>query len=115
MPPPSPLSVATSCVTRLIKEEASYHKELAQQESRLAKLIATPDPENENAAYQVKQEEAAVEETKAVFAPLKLRTADAVAKLEEKLEAAQEGGGAEQEIEKAKEVLKGAKEAAVAS
>lgn len=50
-----------------------------------------------------------------MFAPLKLRTADAVAKLEEKLEAAQEEGGAEQEIEKAKEVLKGAKEAAVAS
>lgn len=38
MPPPSALSIKTSAVIRLIKEEASYHKEAVAQEKVIAKL-----------------------------------------------------------------------------
>jgi len=54
MPPPSKLAVATSSLLRLIKEEASYHKEMAQQEARIKKLEA--GSEDENAEYLLKQE-----------------------------------------------------------
>jgi tubulin-specific chaperone A len=55
MPPPSQLSIATSSVQRLVKEEASYHKELQQQVSRIAKLEAERSSD-ENAEYSLKQE-----------------------------------------------------------
>jgi tubulin-specific chaperone A len=54
MAPPSKLGVATSSLLRLVKEEASYHKEMEQQQSRIAKWESTPD--DENAEYYVKQE-----------------------------------------------------------
>ena len=54
MPAPSRLSIATSSVKRLIKEEASYHKELEQQEERIKKLEQSNG--DENAEYQLKQE-----------------------------------------------------------
>ena len=54
MAPPSKLAVATSSVLRLVKEEASYHKEMAQQEARIKKL--EEGSEDENAEYQLKQE-----------------------------------------------------------
>jgi tubulin-specific chaperone A len=54
MAPPSKLGVSTSALQRLIKEEASYHKELEQQEKRIQKLQANPD--DENAEYMLKQE-----------------------------------------------------------
>lgn len=38
MPPPSALSIRTSSVIRLIKEEASYHKEAVAQEKVIEKL-----------------------------------------------------------------------------
>jgi tubulin-specific chaperone A len=48
MPPPSPLTIATSAVNRLVKEEKSYHKELLQQEARIAKLSqGGPEEEGE--------------------------------------------------------------------
>ena len=55
MAPPSQLSIATSSVKRLVKEEASYYKEMQQQEARLEKALAAKD-EDENAEYQLKQE-----------------------------------------------------------
>ena len=55
MAPPSPLAIATSSVNRLIKEEASYHKELKSQEARLAKLEGSTE-EDENKEYALKQE-----------------------------------------------------------
>ena len=55
MAPPSQLSIATSSVQRLVKEEASYYKELQQQEARLEKALAINE-EDENAEYQLKQE-----------------------------------------------------------
>ena len=54
MAPPSKLTVATSSVLRLVKEEASYHKEMAQQEARIKKL--EEGSTEENAEYQLKQE-----------------------------------------------------------
>lgn len=54
MAPPSKLAVATSSVLRLVKEEASYHKELEQQEARIKKLESSM--EDDNAEYQLKQE-----------------------------------------------------------
>ena len=54
MAPPSKLAVATSSVLRLVKEEASYHKEMAQQEARIKKL--EEGSAEENAEYQLKQE-----------------------------------------------------------
>lgn len=55
MPAPSQLAIATSSVQRLVKEEASYHEELKQQQTRLDKLLANKD-DGENAEYQLKQE-----------------------------------------------------------
>ncbi|PSS16897.1 hypothetical protein M430DRAFT_42871 [Amorphotheca resinae ATCC 22711] len=111
MAPPSQLAIATSSVQRLVKEEASYHKELTQQQARLEKLLASTG-EEENAEYQLKQERAAIEETKAVFPPLRQRITDALQKLEDQLELGQERGASEEEIAKAKEVIQQAKAAA---
>jgi tubulin-specific chaperone A len=55
MPSPSQLAIATSSVQRLVKEEASYHMELSQQQARLDKLSAN-NREDENAEFQLKQE-----------------------------------------------------------
>lgn len=41
-------------LTRLVKEEASYHKELEQQEERIKKIEG--DPKDSNTEYQLKQE-----------------------------------------------------------
>ena len=43
MAPPSSLQIATSSLQRLIKEKASYHKELEQQNARISKLEAQRD------------------------------------------------------------------------
>lgn len=51
---PSQLTIATSSLQRLIKEEASYHKELSQQEARLKKLES--ETGDENREYMIKQE-----------------------------------------------------------
>ncbi|KAI9645443.1 tubulin folding cofactor A [Ciborinia camelliae] len=107
MPPPSQLAIATSSVARLVKEEASYHKELLSQEARLKKLEEATE-EDENREYSLKQERTAIEETKAVFPPLRERLADAILKLEDLVER----GGVEAEEEKAKAVIAEAKKAA---
>lgn len=55
MAPPSQLAIATSAVNRLVKEEASYHKELEHQQARIEKLKQTSSDE-ENAEWNLKQE-----------------------------------------------------------
>lgn len=55
MAPPSQLAIATSAVNRLVKEEASYHKELEQQQARIAKLEQGGN-DDENADFVLKQE-----------------------------------------------------------
>ncbi|KAK0515213.1 hypothetical protein JMJ35_002592 [Cladonia borealis] len=99
MPPPSPLSIATSSITRLLKEESSYRTELASQQKKVEKLQTEDngagngdgdgDAEEEedgeekgNREWRLRQEKQAVEETKAVFGPLRERIEAAVEKVE---------------------------------
>jgi tubulin-specific chaperone A len=60
MPPPSQLHIATQSVSRLLKEETSYHKELGQQQGRVTKLEdeikAGGSGEDGNAEFMLKQE-----------------------------------------------------------
>lgn len=55
MPAPSQLAIATSALSRLVKEESSYHKELEQQSARIAKLEAGEGADDENAEYILRQ------------------------------------------------------------
>lgn len=59
MPPPSQLAIATGSVSRLLKEQASYHNELADQEAQIAKqeesIKAGGGDEDGNAAFMLKQ------------------------------------------------------------
>ncbi|PNP47486.1 tubulin binding cofactor A [Trichoderma gamsii] len=90
MPPPSPLVIATGAVNRLLKEEASYHKELEEQEAQLKaqeeKVKSGQEDEDGNATYILKQQQMVVEQTKAVFKPLRDRIRAAVEKLEDLVE-----------------------------
>ncbi|KAF5125498.1 Tubulin-specific chaperone A [Metarhizium anisopliae] len=108
MPPPSQLAIATGAVTRLLKEEASYHKELADQEAEVKKLEESirngGGDGDDNAEFMLKQNKTAVEQTKAVFGPLKDRIAAAVTKLEDQISLAEEAGGSE-DLQNAKDVL----------
>lgn len=54
MAPRSQLSIATSSLQRLVKEEASYHKELEHQQTRIDKLEHGGG--DENADFQLRQE-----------------------------------------------------------
>ncbi|KAK4548772.1 hypothetical protein LTR36_008545 [Oleoguttula mirabilis] len=105
MPAPSKLSIATSTLNRLVKEEASYHKELEHQQASIAKLEQGGG--DENAEYVLRQERKAVEETKAIFPQLKQKIQDSLAKLEQQLE--QDKGPGDQstpeQITKAKEAV----------
>ncbi|OAQ99834.1 hypothetical protein LLEC1_01889 [Akanthomyces lecanii] len=116
MPAPSPLAITTSSVQRLLKEEASYHKELAEQEKTVKalqeKFSAGPSDDDGNEAFMLKQHQTAIEQTKGVFGPLKQRIDDAVAKLEDQVAAAEQGGAPEAEVAQAKTVLAQAKAAA---
>lgn len=60
MAPSTPLSIATGAIHRLIKEEASYHKEQQQQEKRIQELEAQTTAgeadEDGNREYTLKQE-----------------------------------------------------------
>ncbi|KAL2165211.1 hypothetical protein VTH06DRAFT_507 [Thermothelomyces fergusii] len=117
MAPPTPLAIATQAVNRLVKEESYYHKEQANQEKRIKKLeedIQNNSPElDSNAEYILKQEKTALEETKAVFGPLRKRIADAVQKLEEQIAISQsDGTGSEEELKKAQDALEAGRKVA---
>lgn len=56
MAPPSKIAIATSVLNRLVKDEASYHKEYDQQQASIAKLEAGENADDENAEFQLKQE-----------------------------------------------------------
>ncbi|KAK8138489.1 tubulin-specific chaperone Rbl2 [Apiospora sp. TS-2023a] len=110
MPAPSPLKIATDAVSRLTKEEKLYQKELTSQQERVKKLEADlkngSANEDGNAEFMVKQEQKAIEETKAVFGPLKTRIGEAVSRLEEQIASAEGDSNANaDEVAKAKEVL----------
>ncbi|THW39561.1 hypothetical protein D6D19_02847 [Aureobasidium pullulans] len=102
MAPPSQLAIATSAVNRLVKEEASYHKELEHQQVRIEKLKQASSDE-ENAEWNLKQENRALEETKAMFPQLRKRIQESLAKLEQQLEQGEQNNP--EEITKAKEAV----------
>ncbi|KAI1264309.1 putative tubulin-specific chaperone Rbl2 [Xylariaceae sp. FL1019] len=117
MPAPTPLTIATQSVQRLVKEETYYRKELADQSSRVEKLEAQlKTSAEENAEFMLKQEQKAIEETRAVFAPLRERIDEALQRLEEQIATGESEGASEDEIKKAKETLTlGQSEATAAS
>ncbi|UNI14864.1 tubulin folding cofactor A [Purpureocillium takamizusanense] len=110
MPAPSPLAIATSSVERLLKEEKSYHQELAQQEAQVKALedkikARGAASEDGNDEFMLKQQQTAVEQTRAVFAPLRERIATAVTKLEEQIATSEESNTNAADLETAKAVL----------
>ncbi|RFU77919.1 tubulin binding cofactor a [Trichoderma arundinaceum] len=114
MPPPSALVIATGAVNRLLKEEASYHKELEEQEAKAKaqeeKIKSGQDDEDGNATYILKQQNLVVEQTKAVFGPLRDRIAKAVEKLEDLITVEEKTGAATaEELANAKAALEKAK------
>ncbi|KAI6785834.1 uncharacterized protein J7T54_006173 [Emericellopsis cladophorae] len=115
MPAPSQLTIATSSVLRLLKEEITYHKELVDQEAKIKileeKINSGAVTSDDNQEFMLKQERTAAEQTKAVFVPLKQKIEDAVTKLEEQIALKEAEGGPEAEIEQAKAVLGQAKAA----
>ncbi|KAI0483183.1 tubulin binding cofactor A [Xylariaceae sp. FL0804] len=101
MPAPSPLKIATQAVQRLVKEDSYYQKELVQQADKVRKVEAelkkagtgagNDDADVDgNAEFMLKQERMAMEETRAMFLPLRERIADAARRLEEQLAVAEE-------------------------
>ncbi|KAJ5815210.1 hypothetical protein N7474_006987 [Penicillium riverlandense] len=56
MAPRSQLEIHTASVLRLVKEEASYHRELKDQAERVQKLEAQTGGDDENREYTLKQE-----------------------------------------------------------
>jgi tubulin-specific chaperone A len=50
MSPPSQLSIATSSLQRLIKEEASYHREMEMQQKSIDRLERREQDEEEEEA-----------------------------------------------------------------
>lgn len=59
MPPPTQLAIAASSVSRLLKEQASYHRELADQEAEVAKqeesIKKGGSDDDGNAEFMLKQ------------------------------------------------------------
>ncbi|KAM0260385.1 hypothetical protein ACHAQJ_002786 [Trichoderma viride] len=110
MPPPSPLAIATGAVNRLLKEETSYHKELEEQEAQVKaqeeRIKSGQEDEDGNATYILKQQKLVVEQTKAVFSPLRERILTAVEKLEDLVAAEEKNGTATpEELANAKAAL----------
>jgi tubulin-specific chaperone A len=113
MAPPSKLAVATSVLRRLVKEEASYHKEIEHQAARIKKLESSTEDEDGNAEYTLRQERQALEETRKVLPTVREKITRALEELEEKLEEnkAEGGSASTEDITKAKEVVADAKKA----
>ncbi|ORY15969.1 tubulin binding cofactor A-domain-containing protein [Clohesyomyces aquaticus] len=113
MAPPSKLAVATSSLTRLVKEEASYHKEMAEQEARIKKIQESTG--DENAEYQLKQERQGLEETKKVIPSMHEKISQAIQKLEDEMQSNTDNGGEAPAVEvtKAEDALASAKQALV--
>ncbi|KAI4216972.1 MAG: hypothetical protein LQ351_000921 [Letrouitia transgressa] len=113
-PPPSRLAIATASVHRLLKEEASYRTELRSQEARLTRLQqgAEDDTDNDNREWEIGQEtdegqRRAIEETKAVFGPLREKVLAAVEALEGMLMTSE--GDESGEVTAAREAIEKAK------
>ncbi|ROT36863.1 tubulin-specific chaperone Rbl2 [Sodiomyces alkalinus F11] len=110
MPPPSQLSIATLAVTRLLREEISYEKELINDKSKVVALEneikeGKPD-EDGNRDHMLKQLKQAVAETEKIFPHVRTRINEATAKLEEQIALAETNGATEEELDLARSALK---------
>ncbi|KAF3914953.1 hypothetical protein ABW20_dc0109819 [Dactylellina cionopaga] len=85
MPPPTPLKIKISSLTRLIKEERSYHKELASQKVKVQKM-----EDNEEDFYEIKQQKKVLEDTRQMIPELHKKLERAVEALELELELIEE-------------------------
>jgi len=104
MAPPSKLTVKIQALQRLIKEEASYHKEQGKQEERIKKLEA--DKSDENAEYLLRQERAGLDETIRLFPHMREKIKVAVTELKAQLESGKADGSAkEDEIKLAEDTI----------
>ncbi|KAI5814123.1 putative tubulin-specific chaperone Rbl2 [Pyronema omphalodes] len=83
MPPPTILAIKTSAVKRLIKEDASYHKQLTLDQARLEKM----ENDGESDKYAIAQQKKVVEETQAAIPVVRQRLEDAIQDLENQLQA----------------------------
>ena len=79
MPPPSPLTIRLNTVVRLIKEEASYHRELVEARAALAKLEAAGADADE---YAIRQQKTVVKQTEVMPEQVRARLARAIEELE---------------------------------
>ncbi|KAH0610049.1 uncharacterized protein LAJ45_07864 [Morchella importuna] len=104
MPPPSALAIKTSSVIRLVKEEASYHKEAAQQKAQVEKLEADGADE-----YELRQPKKALEETLVMAPAVRKRLASSLELLQMALDDASEAETAEAKEKAAKALEDGRK------
>ncbi|KAA8910011.1 tubulin binding cofactor A [Sphaerosporella brunnea] len=107
MPPPTSLILKALSVTRLIKEERHYHKELLHEKQRLQGMRAAPETD----VYAVKQQETVVDETLLVMPTVRMKLAVALEALITQLDAANPADteetvmNARNAVEQAKKVL----------
>ncbi|EWC46472.1 hypothetical protein DRE_04195 [Drechslerella stenobrocha 248] len=106
MPPPTPLKIKTSSVTRLIKEEHSYHKEIAAHRTKLQQMEA-----NGEDVYEIKQRKMVLADTEQMIPELHRKLMHAVEALEIVLETVDEDTEekqlAQQAVEEARKVYEG--------
>ncbi|KAH7376079.1 hypothetical protein B0T11DRAFT_271559, partial [Plectosphaerella cucumerina] len=112
---PTQLSIATQSVTRLLREDISYQKELLDSQGKVATLEAEvqsgkPD-EDGNRAHMLKQLQQSVVETQRMFPLMRQRISEATAKLEEQIALAESNGATATELELAKVALQKGQEA----
>ncbi|KAL6714592.1 tubulin folding cofactor A [Lecanora helva] len=123
MAPPSQLAIATSSINRLLKEESLYRAELKSQERQLEKLkgdgsvpavnhqeAGEAEKGNGNEEFLIRQGEQAIQETKAVFGPLREKITGMVEKVEGLLSSDRSKAFPAMEVEAAKDAVARAKE-----
>ncbi|KAL8651622.1 MAG: hypothetical protein Q9226_004623 [Calogaya cf. arnoldii] len=107
---PSPLAISVSSIRRLLKEETTYRTELVNQESRLQRLESEGGEDDDgNREWSVRQEKQAIQETKAIFEPLREKLLGAVGGLEQLLNSPQAEQFSEEEVNGARELIAKAK------
>ncbi|KAL8890730.1 MAG: hypothetical protein Q9205_004086 [Flavoplaca limonia] len=110
---PSPLAISVGSVRRLLKEETTYRTELTNQEARLRRWESEGDGEDDettgNREWAIKQEKQGIQETKAIFGPLRDKLLSAVAGLEDLLSSKQAEQLSEDEVKEARELITRAK------
>ncbi|KAK6359841.1 hypothetical protein TWF696_000974 [Orbilia brochopaga] len=112
MPPPTPLKIKTSSVARLIKEEQSYHKEVALQKAKIERMVAAGED-----IYEINQQKKVLADTEQMIPELHSKLNQAVEVLEIELENIDEETEEKEQalaaVQEAKRVYAGSASAAV--